>query len=129
MNDAGAFVLASRPVDRGRGWHATLTAPDGRVAALTLRAIDDAGDPPLILDGLVAAVLPAVMRVGRRLAVRGPVTHGALRQLTAFTEAWANWRPARFQPVTIIPDAVVRNAAPPSDHTAVIAWSGGLRST
>lgn len=129
MQGPRAWVLAAQPTERDRGWLATLTAPDGGVAPLSLRAIGQEGAAPAVLDGLVAAVLPAAMRGGGRLHVCGPVTHGALRQLTAFAEAWCNWRPARFQPVTIVPETIVCDATPATDHAAVIAWSGSLRST
>lgn len=129
MQGPRAFVLAAQQTERERGWNATLTGPDGGVATLSLRAIGQEGAPPTVLDGLVAAALPAVMRRGGRLHVRGPVTHGALRQLTAFTEAWCNWRPARFARVTIVPETIVRDTTPAADHAAVIAWSGSLRST
>ena len=85
--------------------------------------------PPELLDGLAIALLPMAMRVGGSLHVRGPLTRGALRNLTEYTEAWANWRPTAFRPVTITADRVIDGLRPPGNGDALFAWSGGVRST
>ena len=121
------FVLDVTDAD-GAGWRGQLRRPDGSVS--TLRLQPPPGTPrPAVHDGLVVAILPAAMRTGGTLRVRGALTRGALRNLTEYAEAWANWGPDRFHHVTLAPDAIVDGHAPASGHDAVFAWSGSLRST
>ena len=127
---SGAFVLepgAAGPDERG--WQGALHRPDGRVSELRLRLVGDVLTPPSVLDGLAGAMLPIIMRAGGVLHVRGSMTRSALRNLTEFSEAWADWRPGRFHRVTIEADRVVDGPSSPAGDEAILAWSGSLRST
>lgn len=112
-----------------REWQGTLYGPAGRVTELRLRLVGDSLTLPPVLDGLVGAMLPVVMRAGGVLHVRGSMTRGALRNLTEFSEAWADWRSSHFHRVTIEADRVVDGPALPASDEAILAWSGSLRST
>ncbi len=107
------------------GLRGVLERADGRVSTLEL-AHD--GDVPDVVDGMVAGMLPAVMRIGGTFQVRGPMTRGAVRNLTEYAEAWASWGPDRFHRVRIEATTVVDGRRLATDHTAIVAWSGGLRS-
>lgn len=107
------------------GMRGVLEHADGRTT--TLELVHD-GDPPDVVDGMVAGMLPAVMRIGGTLQVRGAMTRGAVRNLTEYTEAWASWAPDRFHRVQIDAATVLDGRRAPADHTAIVAWSGGLRS-
>ena len=111
------------------GWRARVHRPDGGTSTLEFEPLGETATGPVVLDGLVAAVLPAVMRAGGTLRVEGPVTRGALRNFTEFAEAWANWGPNRFRRITIQASHVVDGHQGPTDHSALVAWSGSLRST
>lgn len=56
------------------------------------------------------------------------MSRSAIRNLTEFTEAWAAWRPARYRRVELLAEEVLE-PLPISPQSAVVAWSGGLRST
>lgn len=107
------------------GSRSVLERADGRVSTLEL---EHDGDAPDVVDGMVAGMLPAVMRVGGTLQVRGAMTRGAVRNLTEYAEAWASWDPDRFHRIRIEAATVVDGRRAASDHTAIVAWSGGLRS-
>jgi len=125
-----SFVLERAAVTAdAAGWQGVLHRPDGRTASVRFLTGDDAPPPPDILDGLAIAFLPTVMRAGGRLHVRGPVTRGALRNLTEYAESWANWRPNTFHPVAITADTVLDMPRRQAGGDALFAWSGGLRST
>ena len=111
------------------GWNGILRHADGRVSELSLRPLGDAPSPPTVMDGLAVAFLPLVMRTGGTLHVRGALTRGALRNLTEYAEAWANWRPDGFHRVTVTSDQLLDHERPAPGPDAVFAWSGGLRST
>ena len=125
-----SFVLERAAVTAdAAGWQGVLHRPDGRTASVRFLTGEDASPPPDSLDGLAIAFLPTVMRAGGRLHVRGPVTRGALRNLTEYAESWANWRPNTFHPVAITADTVLDMPRRQSSGDALFAWSGGLRST
>jgi len=127
---SGAFILEpGAPGAGARGWQGTLRGPGGYETELWLRLVDDALTPPSVLDGLVGAMLPVVMRAGGSLHVRGSLTRSALRNLTEFSEAWANWQPGRFHRIRIEADRVVDGPSAQSGDEALFAWSGSLRST
>ena len=122
------FVLEP-VVGESDAWGATLCAPDGGRLPLRFARLTDTPEWPDVLDGVVAAVLPRVMRAGGLLRVAGPVTRGAVRNLTEYAEAWSSWAPDRFARVPIVADAVVDGRRAPRGHRAVVAWSGSLRAT
>lgn len=113
----------------GAGWRGVLHRADAPQLSVQFFIAEDGPPPPDILDGLAIAFLPVVMRAGGSLHVRGPLTRGALRNLTEYSESWANWRPAAFHRVTITADEVVDLPRLPIPDEALVAWSGGLRST
>lgn len=112
----------------GAGWGAAFHGPDGRTSHLEIQWPGDRRVAPTVLDGFAAAVLPAVLRSGGTLRVRGSLTRGALRNLTELGEAWANWRPEDFHPLSIEAERVLDDL-PSGGAEAVVAWSGTLRST
>ena len=123
------FILESGGAGSGEGgWSANLRHPAGRVSRLEMEWPGDRGPAPAVLDGLTIAVLPTVMRAGGALRVRGPITRGALRNLTEFAEAWASWRPGSFRRVFITADRILDESLGVGAE-AVAAWSGSLRST
>jgi hypothetical protein len=111
-------------VDATPAWRAALEI-DGRTTTFALRGD---GAPPDVADGLVGAMLPVVMRRGGTLRIEGTLTRGALRNLTEYAEAWANWAPGRFHRVRLEPDAIADGRRTRGDHAAAVAWSGGLRA-
>lgn len=100
----------------------------GPAVTLELQPLGVSPDAP-VLDGVVAAVWPLLLRAGGRLRVAGSLSRSALRNFTEMGEAWANWRPRDFHVVTLAPDHVVDLAAPSTGSQAAVAWSGSLRST
>ena len=111
------------------GWRGVLHRADGPQLSVQFLPGDDAPPPPDVLDGLAIAFLPGVMRAGGSLHVRGPMTRGAVRNLSEYAQAWANWRPASFHRVAITADRVLDLPRLPAGDEALFAWSGGLRST
>jgi hypothetical protein len=111
------------------GWRGVLHRADAPQLSVQFFIAEDGPTPPDILDGLAIAFLPLVMRAGGSLHVRGPLTRGALRNLTEYSESWANWRPAAFHRVTITADEIVDLPRLSVPDEALVAWSGGLRST
>ena len=127
---ATGFLLERVDVPDGTvGWQGILHHAGASPASVHFLTDGKMAAPPELLDGLAIAFLPRVMRVGGFLQVRGPMTRGALRNLTEYAEAWANWRPTAFRPVTITADRVIDSPCPPAGGEALFAWSGGLRST
>ena len=111
------------------GWRGVLHRADAPQRSVQFLPGDDALPPPEVLDGLAIAFLPTVMRAGGSLHVRGPLTRGAVRNLSEYAEAWANWRPAAFHRVAITADRVLDLPRLPAGGEALFAWSRGLRST
>ena len=127
---ATGFLLERVDVPGGTaGWQGMLHRAGTSPVSVRFLTDGKSSGPPELLDGLAIALLPTAMRVGGSLHVRGPMTRGALRNLTEYAEAWANWRPTAFRPVTITADRVIDGLRPPFDGDALFAWSGGLRST
>lgn len=123
------FIL--EPIDTGAdgtGWGAALHRPDGPGSRLEMRWPSNPRPAPAVLDGLAFALLPAVLRAGGTLRVRGALTRGALRNLTELADAWANWRPRVFHRVSVAADRVL-DEPPAAGPEAAVAWSGSLRST
>ncbi len=112
----------------GSGWSACLALPDGTTRTIEIEPLNFSVAPPASFDGWAAAALPAVMRAGGELRVAGPMSRGAIRNLTEYAEAWAAWRPGRFRRVEILADEVL-DPPPIPPRSAVVAWSGSLRST
>lgn len=110
-------------------WSARLTAKYGRARVIHLDA-DETISPPDALDGLALAALSAAMRGGfDLLRVHGPITHGALWRLLEYARIWHLWSPGHFHPTRIEPDLVLRGLAPDSAGSALVAWSGSVRSS
>ena len=111
------------------GWRGVLHRADAPQLSVQFLPGADAPPPPDVLDGLAIAFLPTVMRAGGSLHVRGPLTRGAVRNLSEYADAWANWRPATFHRVAITAGRVLDLPRLPAGDEALFAWSGGLRST
>ena len=114
-------------VDRTPCWGARLHEPGGSTRRLHFH-LPEGSTEPLAADGLVAAFLPHVMRIGGALHVAGALTRTALTNLVVFSESWANWRPDRYHRVSLSADQVV-DTVPGSSPEAIVAWSGSLLST
>jgi len=124
------FVLDRLDLRPGAfGWEGILHHPGGETTQFGFRAGGDAPRPPDHCDGLAIAFLPLVMRRGGRLHVRGSLTRAAVRNLTDYAAAWANWDPHGFGRVVITADELLDRPRAPAGHDAILAWSGGLRST
>ncbi len=80
---------------------------------------------PEVLDGPMFSALMIAMRFADRLRLAGPITVQALRNATAFQEAWVQMAPRMFHPVEIAPEGLVEPAHAPQDR-AILAFSGGL---
>lgn len=85
--------------------------------------------PPPALDGWAFALLPLALRTGGRYRVEGPVTRNALRNLTEIAEAWSSWDRRQFPPLHVEAARVVDGPPPAPATSALVAWSGSLRST
>ena len=112
-----------------RGWKTHLVRAQGDTVRLELRSLSGDLSVPGVLDGLVAAALPFAMTDQATLFVNGPLTRGALRNFTEFTEAWHSWNPTRFHRLHILAATIVDGRSYRGPHQAVAAWSGSLRST
>ena len=130
-------MFTFEPGEGAQGWGGILSWPDRRRSELWIRPLPPpVTASPTTSDGLVAAVLPMVMRRGGVLRVRGAVTRGALRNLTELAEAWADWGPGRFHRVTLEVDRILDGSPAVPDGGpagapagAIVAWSRSLRST
>ena len=123
---ATGFLLERVDLPGGTaGWQGMLHRAGTSPVSVCFLTDGKRAGPPELLDGLAIALLPTAMRVGGCLHVRGPMTRGALRNLTEYAEAWANWRPTAFRPVTITADRVIDGLRPPGNGDALFAWSGG----
>ena len=94
-----------------------------------------AGDPPPVPDRLDVAALALVakaMNYGQDLHLDGPVSWRLLANLEEFVDAWTQWRPATFRPVSLSAEEVIddrgRGPGELADR-AVAAFSGGLDGT
>lgn len=94
-----------------------------------------AGDPPPVPDRLDVAALALVakaMNYGQDLHLDGPVSWRLLANLEEYVDAWTQWRPATFRPVSLSAEEVIddrgRGAGELADR-AVAAFSGGLDGT
>ena len=66
--------------DPGPAWAARLTDAGGHASSFSLAA--ERTPFPQVLDGLVAAALPLILRSRACLRVAGPLSRSALRNLT-----------------------------------------------
>lgn len=88
-------------------------------------------DAPPVLDGFVTGVLLQVAVAGGELRVRGAMTRTRLLNATRLLELRRATSPDRYQPLRVIPDAVIDFDPPETadPRSAVLAFSGGLDST
>jgi hypothetical protein len=86
-------------------------------------------DMPEHLDGLVALVLPALLRAGGAVHVAGTLTREIVRNLTDASEGWKDWNADRYRGLRISADHIIDPPVPTFSSRAAFAWSGSLRST
>ncbi len=84
---------------------------------------------PLVLDGFVFGIVLHAMRQARTLRVRGPMSRRAMQNLAEFQAAWHMWRPDVYQPIDVVPDAIVDPSPERRSRTAISAFSGGVDGT
>lgn len=92
--------------------------------ALTFK--DQSLPPQRVLDGWLMAALPLAMSTGEPLHIRGTITGAALRNATAYQEAWGNLRPEMYRPVTLTADAVRDGSVWTRRPKAISTYSGGM---
>ena len=94
-----------------------------------------AGDPAPVPDRLDVAALALVakaMNYGQDLHLDGPVSWRLLANLEEFVDAWTQWRPATFHPVSLSAEQVIDDRGQGAGELAgraVAAFSGGLDGT
>jgi hypothetical protein len=110
---------------RALAWQARIS---GACSAEIAFEADTTITPPVVADGLVAALLPVAMRAGATvLKVRAPISRGAMWRLNEFAQIWHAWAPGEFTRTQIEADDVRANLRP-VDGPAVVACSGSLAS-
>lgn len=121
-------TLEVRSIGPG-GWQTTLHR--SRLPPVTLElAVDEADrETPSVLDGPAAAALPFAMLDGGDLFVEGPVTRGALKNFTEFSEVWHSWNPSRLHRLRIGAASITDGPGYTGPRHAIAAWSGSMRST
>ncbi len=132
------WTLISREEQGGTtfvlGVHGALPGSAGSVRRVSFHH-DLPASEPRVLDGYVLAVLLLALEHVDRIVVKGPVSARALRNVHILGEAWHSWRPDRYRPVEIIPEAVVSEAEcraardPHQPARAIAAFSGGVDGT
>jgi hypothetical protein len=89
---------------------------------------EQAPPPPDNFDAALCATVLHAMAEGRDIHLRGPATSAALRNLSEFQLAWAQWLPAVYRPIAIEAETVVSRAHPVTERV-IAAFSGGVDSS
>lgn len=84
---------------------------------------------PKVWDGFLFAIIFLAMQYGKPLRVHGPISRGAIFNISEFQSAWVCWRPDKYKMIEIIPDEIIDipNRIHPSQ--AISAFSGGVDGT
>lgn len=117
---------------------------DGKSRRLT-RLVEDGTSRPLelfhefdrvvpftdatVLDGHVLTILLYASSLGKPLAVHGPLSRGAMRNIEELLLAWSCWKPGRYKKIDIIPERILDVRRGPGEAKAISAFSGGVDAT